>query len=98
MEIVIKDFNGIVSISSLMGNNSIENLSTFNVCRIANVTSDYKAREAKLPNLLLNELLKANIFSLMEEAHNLTKTEVAAMRKKGEVKAKVITGKFKEID
>ena len=98
LEIVIKDFNEIVSISSLMGNNSIENLSTFNVCKIANVTSDYKAREAKLPNLLLDELLKANILSLMEEAHNLTKTEVAAMRKNGEVKAKVITGKFKEID
>lgn len=95
--IIIRGFKSAVSVSSLINNCSVENLATFNVCRIANVTSDYKVREAKLPNLLFSDVLKVNILSLMEKAHNMTKDEVTRMRKNGEVKQKIITGKLKEI-
>ena len=95
--IIADGYDGALSISSLIGNFPIEKLATFNVCRIANVTSNYKAREAKLPNFLLSDMLKDNIFNLMEKAHNMTKNEVTAMRKIGKIKKKMIIGKFKGI-
>lgn len=98
LEIAMNKCESDMSISSLIGNCHIESLPTFNVCRIANVTSDYNVREAKLPNLLFVNVLKDNILTLMENAHNMTKTEVAKMRKTGEVKQKIVAGKFKEIN
>lgn len=98
LEIVKNEYESAVSINSLIGNRQIENLPSFNVCRIANITADYNARAAKLPNLLLVNALKDNVFNLMEKAHIMTKNEVAKLRKNGKINQKIITVKFKEIN
>lgn len=94
---VINDSKNIMTISSMLGSKSIQNLETFNVCKYANISLDNKKRDAKIPNLLAASVLKDEIFKLMEGAHSKTKLEVSLMRKDGKISPKIISAKFKEV-